>query len=44
MQLQHLKECDCMKNYYMLILNRLLDIYEKREVFLKIQMIYEQFK
>lgn len=35
MQLQHLKECDCMKNYYELILNRLLDIYERREVFLK---------
>lgn len=35
MQLQDLRECDCMKNYYKLIINRLLDIYEKRETFVK---------
>lgn len=35
MLLQHLRECDCMKNYYKLILEKLLDIYERREAFKK---------
>lgn len=35
MQLQDLKGCNCMKNYYKFIIDRLLDIYEKRETFVK---------
>jgi hypothetical protein len=35
MLLQLLKECDCMKKYYKLLLEKLLDIYERRESFAK---------
>lgn len=35
MQLQDLRGFNCMKNYYKLIIDRLLDIYEKREAFVK---------